>query len=146
MYSEIEKYLITGQLEELLKYYQECFLKLHQYEMDFKKGVIQSGFRTDQVMKELAGIYSMLNIVVAIVDTWKTTQENTQYNLLRIEKENNKEKVISSLIEKEASEFVNDIRRVRNIFEAYRDSCDRLISICQSSLKAEMSERRLPHA
>ena len=43
---------------------------------------------------------------------------------------------MSAPVEREASDYVSNYRRVRNILQGYLDVCDKAISTCQSLLKS----------
>jgi len=145
IYKDIEKYFKDEKgLEQLLLKYKEVFEKINYYEGLFKDGILSTPNETDDAMKQLGSIYSTLNVVATIADTQKKNIEDKYFVDLRNKKIKKKkgDKVIAAVLDKESSVHVALYRRVRNIFQAYRDSCDRLISICQSSLKSLDKEQK----
>ena len=144
IYSRIEKYFKEDKLEELLKECSESFEKIEYYSHSLRNKIIDNLSETDLAMKELTGIYMYLNVVCMIAETEKINRESLYYYERKLELENEGiKKVVGSQIEREASNHVKNYRRVRNIFEAYKNSCDRAISVCQSSLKTWEREKGL---
>lgn len=143
-YKEIEDLMQSdATLEHLLINYKDSFERIDYYQDLFKNGAIQSLEETDSAMKELAGYYMSLNAVVVLVDTFKMKLEDQYYFSKRVDATNMGEKFVHSYIEKEASLHVSNYRRVRNIFQFYRDNCDKAILVCQSSLKSLDKEKYL---
>lgn len=139
-----EKLLREGKLTELREKYQECFDRIHEYEVMFREGVIQSAVQTDEALKELGAIFSSLNVVAYLCDVFVKNIETSEFNRLKIgaSAAGKITTITSDLLKKQASESVNEYRITAAIFCGYRDSCDRLVSICQSSLKFEEKERK----
>jgi hypothetical protein len=123
-------------LEVLLKQYKESFDRIHYYQELFKNGAISTPNATDSAMKELLGIYMSLNGVITMIDTVKGKLEDVYYVNKKNEIESIGSKFVSSSIKEEVSMHVSLYRRVRNIFQFYRDNCDKAILVCQSSLKS----------
>ena len=86
-----------------------------------------------------------LNVIATLAETEKKNRESKYFETKRLEKEANNEKVSAALLSQEASNHVAMYRRIRNIFQAYRNSCSMAISVCQSSLKSFEREKSLPH-
>lgn len=142
--NENEKLLKEGKLAELRDKYKECFDRIHEYEAMFREGVIQSAVQTDEALKELGAIFSSLNVVAYLCDVYVKNITDSEFNRLKIGAlaTGKLTTVNFELLKKEASESVNEYRITAAIFCGYRDSCDRLVSICQSSLKFEEKERK----
>ena len=85
----------------------------------------------------LAGVFSNLTTVLSVAMTEKKNREIREYNRIRIEAENVEKKITSAIIEQQASVFVADYRRIRNIIEGYVNGCEKQISALQSTLKNE---------
>jgi|WetSurSiteA1Bulk_404760.scaffolds.fasta_scaffold00683_15 hypothetical protein len=132
-------------LPELLEQYQEVFDVILYWESCLKNDAVDTPSETDKAMKQLASVYSTLNVVARIAETYKINAESKYYNVKRMELENEGHKTVAASLENEATEHVSDYRRIRNIFEGYRDSCDRLISVLQSSLKSAEREKGFAH-
>ncbi len=140
--SQIEKYFESNEsMLKLLKDYESAFEKVVYYQNLFKDNVISTPVDTDTAMKILGGLYSSLNSVTVAADTEKKNKEAQLYNEIVINLGKTQDKIINAVIEKEVSEKVQPIRRIRNIFQTYRDNCDKLIFICQSSLKFSEREK-----
>jgi len=142
-FKEIEKMFENEeQLGKLLQSYSEVFDKIDYYQDLFQNGAIDTPGETDKIMKELTGIFMSISIIATIADSEKTNRESRKYNTLRIEASNRGEKPVVAQLDREASAFVAPYRKIRNIFQAYRDVCDRAISVCQSSLRFMDKEKR----
>jgi hypothetical protein len=143
LYEKIETYLETHEgMTKLLEEFKEAFERIEFVSDLFKEGNVNTHQLTDQIMKELGGWYSSLNVVVMLSETKKKNHEACYFNSVRNQMENvGKKKVIAAVIDREVSESASSIRRIRNIFQSYRDNCDRLMSVCQSSLKALEREK-----
>ena len=139
---EIEEYFEKKNLDGLLTKYGECFERLDHFTNAFKTGSIDNSLMTDMTLKELGAIFSSLNIVAQLSEYYFELAEATEITNLRIHLESNKEKVVASLLEKQAELTVTDYKRICVIFQTFRDNCDKLISICQSSLKSGDQERK----
>jgi len=122
-------------MEDFLKKYLEIFNRIEAIGDMFRRGEVDNPIETDRVMKELAGLQANLNLVAVIADTVKQQQEAKLFLERKMELKDLGEKVITTQIEKEIAGDVHLYRRFRNIFQAYRDTCGRLISVCQSSLR-----------
>lgn len=140
---EIEFHFKNGNLEELLEKYDEVFDRVVYYEGCFRNEAIETPHDIALAMNEITALYSSLNIVSKIADAYKINLEDKYYNNRRIEIEKEGKKSVAGNLEKESSLHVSDYRRVRNIFEAYRDSCDKMIFVLQSSLKSTEREKGL---
>ena len=134
-YREIEDLIEANKIEELLQSYNEIFTVVHYYEQLLMASIISTPNETDNTMKKLGACYSSLNRAYMMLDTLKQKKESEIFLTKKIELEKENKKIVAAVVEREVSAEVNVYRRVRNIFFAYKESCDRIISICQSSLK-----------
>jgi hypothetical protein len=98
-----------------------------------------------KALNELTGVYLSLKPIVAIAETEKSNREIREYDRLRIEIENANGKFTSASVEKQASAYVGNYRRVRNIVQAYLDGAEKAISTLQSLLKYMGEELKLNH-
>lgn len=135
---DIEYYFKEGKLGEVFEPFREPFDRIVFYEDSLKNGVVDTPDEIYQAIKELVAIFSLLNVTAKIAETYKTNTEVKYYNTRKIElqKEAKAERITSAFLDKEASYHVTEYRRVANIFAAYRDSCDRIVSVLQSCLKS----------
>jgi len=129
----------------LLEAHLELFNLIEKFALEFRLGKINNPEATDVAMKELNGAYMTLNIIVGIAEEQKKTREDILFNQLYQSNQTLGLKAIVSNLEKQASEKVSTYRRIHNIFRAYRDSCDKAISVCQSSLKGVIREGTFHH-
>lgn len=145
-YQEIQKCFQDEKgMQSLLQKYQSVFDSVEDYRERFCSGVIDSPSETDSAMKTLTGLFISLNLVAAVADTVKRNAELQFFMTKKMELEGDGSKIVVASIEKEASSNVSTLRRIRNIFVAYRDSCEKAISICQTSLKSWDRERTVKH-
>ena len=100
-----------------------------------RQGITTNPEEALNALSELTGIYMSLKAVLAIAETEKKNREIRRYNEIKKEIENAGTKFVSVSADKEASSYVASYRRLRNIIQAYTDSCEKAISILQSLLK-----------
>jgi len=141
-YKEINKMIFEDRLQELLAAYQEVFDKIEYHASNMREGLLDTQDEVDKVMKELAGLYMSLTLVASITETAKEVKEVVQYNKLKMEKVGMGMKIVSSQLEKEANQDVIEIKKVKTVFQAYREMCNTAITVCQSSLKNIDKERK----
>ena len=133
---EIEKIFESEEtLSKVLDLVTEEFERI-----DYHSGLMRQGITTNSeealnALSELTGIYMSLKAVLAIAETEKKNREIRKYNEIKKEIENTGTKFVSASAEKEASSSVANYRRLRNIIQAYTDSCEKAISILQSITK-----------
>ena len=130
-------------LTQLINKYQESFDRVNHYSDLFRNGAIYDPEETDKAMKDLTGIFMSLSIVATMAETEKMNREVRFYNQAKMKVENEGGKAVVAQLDRQSSAHVASWRKVRNIFQAYRDVCDRVISVCQSSLKSLEKEKRL---
>lgn len=135
-YIEIESYFEDEKkCEELLKEYEIQFTEVDMIAEKLINGDVETEQEIKETLMKLTGLYMTLNIVAEIADTAKVSEEGRS-NFARVkEYEDQGKKPIQTQIDKQVSADVQFLRRVRNIFAAYRDSADKAIGSCQSRLK-----------
>jgi hypothetical protein len=137
LYSEIEDYLRTEKFEELLTQYSQEFTKIEQYSSLLKNGIFDNGKECSKALNELTALYIALKPVVSVADTFKMHEELKYYinKKEEIAKAEGEKKFVSAVVEREASLYVSNYRRVRNIFESYLEAVTQAIQSLQSILK-----------
>jgi len=142
---EIEnKFKSETTLEEVLNLCNTEFERVDYYANTvLKSNLSDNPEEVIKALNELTGIYMTLKPIVAISVSEKSNREIRQYNVLRIELENAGGKFTSASVEKQASEFVGNYRRIRNIVTAYLESAEKAISTLQSILKYLITERNI---
>ena len=135
----IKKYLKdnTKSLLNLVKKYKGVFDKIEEYR---KKLLVVDTNNLPEIKKillTLTGYYMSLCNVVKKLQTLKRNKESAYFHQRKIEIENEGKKFTSAPIEKEASLYVAEERRVRNIFEGYLDACLEGMRTCRSFLNSK---------
>ena len=92
-------------------------------------------------LNELSGAYTNLHTISALAESFKKNREDRRYGELKTEIENAGNKFVSASADREASAYVADYRRVRNIIASYVDSAALNINTLQSELKKLTSEQ-----
>jgi len=125
-------------LNEVLEYLKEDFSKVDYWSGVRKANLTDNPEEITQALNELSGCYSNLRTVLGIADTELTNREVRQYNVLKMEIENNQQRFTSQLdsaTKKESSDYVHSYRRIYNLIKGYVESCDKHINTLQSILK-----------
>jgi hypothetical protein len=133
--SQIKKYFETEEgLAELLVLLDEKFEVLNNYSEQLQGNVMTQVHEFVTAKEQVAGIKMFLNTIYSESITWKKTKEQQKYMELKVAIENKapvidekgkptKEKFSSAPTEIEASVSVAAWRRIRNLLEAYINSC-----------------------
>jgi len=134
-YKEIEsRFDSEATIDTLLMDYEDKFNMIEDDGQKLSRGAFCPA-DIEEVLKRQTGIYMVLNIVTEIADAMKKKEEG----ILNYEKvqacQKDEKKVVQAQIDKQVSHDVQHIRRVRNLFAAYRNSSDKCILSCQSILK-----------
>ena len=131
----VEKYFRKKEtLEEILK-----VCKLHLDKIDHYSKILR--LRPDNVgdleniMIKLVGEQGFLEPILGLAITYKKNEEEKTYMGIKIKIENEGGKFSSAPTEREASAYVAEWRRIRNILQAYVDVCKASISAIQTRLK-----------
>lgn len=131
----VEKYFRKKEnLEEILK-----VCRLHLNKIDHYSKILR--LRPDNVgdleniMIKLVGEQGFLEPILGLAITYKKNEEEKTYMGIKIKIENEGRKFSSAPTEREASAYVAEWRRIRNILQAYVDVCKASISAIQTRLK-----------
>lgn len=135
-YTQIENYFSNEKkCEELLSEYETLFMEVDMIAEKLANGEVENDQDIKEALAKTTGLYMQLNIVTEIANTTKFKEEG-RLNFVKVkELEDEGKKVVQAQLDKQISHEVQYLRRVRNIFKAYRDSADKAIGSCQSRLK-----------
>ena len=135
-YKEIETYFLSQEgSEELLEVYAPQFNQVQEIADKLISGQIITQEEIEQNLDKLTGLYMTLNIVSELAETAKK-QEEGRKNFERVkEAEKEGKKPVQNAIDKLVFGDVQYLRRVRNIFQAYRGSAEKGMGSAQSRLK-----------
>jgi hypothetical protein len=151
---EVENYFEGKKLNELLQACLETFNGIDEISSKLKSGIITTPHEARENLQVLCGSYGFLNTVYKIAITYKNNNEVRKFNLIRNEYEKNPivdekgkmKSFVNATAEREASEFVSDYRRIRNIVQSYVEICTTNIGSIQSILKSFGTERTFNEA
>lgn len=136
-YTDIETYFLSTEgCQELLDLYSSQFNQVQEIADKLINGQVMTMEEIDKNLSEITGLYMTLNIVAGIAETAKKKEEGIK-NFARIKEfEDAKKKPIQNAIDKLVFGDVQYLRRVRNIFQAYRGSAEKGMGSAQSRLSA----------
>jgi len=141
---EIEKYFQQDDtLNKVLEALSEDIDKIDYWAGLMKQGITVNPEEAKNALNDLTGRFMSLKTALSIAETEKKNRETRAYNQIKIDTENEGKKFVSASAEKEASGRVADYRRIRNIIQAYVDSCEKALSTLQSLLKYMGEEIKL---
>jgi len=141
---EIEKHFQSEEtLDKVLEALTEDIEKVDYWANVMKQGLTINPEEAKEALNDLTGRFMSLKTVLSIAESEKKNRETRAYNNIRIEKENESKKFVSASADKEASGRIANYRRIRNIIQAYVDSCEKAISTMQSLLKHMSEEMKL---
>lgn len=135
-YKSIEAYFLSEEsVAELLELYSTQFNQVQEIADKLIGGQIMTQEEIEENLDKLTGLYMSLNIVSEIAETAKKDEEGKR-NFSRIQEfEAKKKKPVQNAIDKLVFGDVQYLRRVRNLFQAYRGSADKGMGSAQSRLK-----------
>jgi hypothetical protein len=129
----------------MLEKYKDTFERLTAIEHEFANGCYIVPHDINKIMLELAGHFTYLN-------SQKTDLELEKFKKsisIREEIQNNYamtgSKIAKNQLEQEIDSKMIDLVADIMILEGKLANCDKLISVCQSSLKSIMREGRMPY-
>jgi len=133
--TKYEKYFKNEkELDKVLKTCEPYFSKIESYHAKMRN-YKDSLTILNQIMIRLQGIRGYLEPILAEAISSKLNKEVIYYNKLKAEVENNNQKFVNAVAEKEASAKVANYRRIRNILQAYVELCKSAISAIQTTLR-----------
>jgi len=121
LYYEIEKYFETGTTEALLEKYEKIFLNINAIEEKLSTHKITTANDIKDNLNEITVLENECLGVFIIADTFKTGEETRLKHEIIKRQISAKTKVNVSQAKEEASGQVQYLRRVRNLFQMYKD-------------------------
>lgn len=128
---------------EVLTGCQCYFDKIEEISGLFATGGAENQVECRKILNECTSIYLALNPLLALAETEKSNREVIYYSQQKQAIEKKGEKFVATAMDKEASSYVANYRRIRNILEGYVDTLKVAISTCQSNLKSLGEESRM---
>ena len=110
-----------------------------------KTSLSEMGDNPEQIKKalnQLSIAFANLRIVLGVAETEYRNREVRYYQEKKMLAEEGGIKFVSGQAEKEASAFVAEYRRIRNLVQAYKESADKRIITLQSILKDILREQK----
>lgn len=139
---EIERYFESPEnLNGVIDKFLESFERIGHFEDCLKNSTIDNPHLVKEALNELAAIYSVLNVVARVAEAYRINKELYFYHIKKMECDKLSIKYTEKQLESDSRLKVEAYRRISSIFEGYRDSCDKMISVLQSSLKSIERER-----
>lgn len=122
--------------DKVLKESKSLFKILDEIDKELYKSDDNPG---EEKLKEYArkagGVGSNLNKKLAKISAIKTNEQLNKYLQLKVNSSIEGTKFVSTVADKEASNWIKDLRLTRNVLESYVESAKTIISICRLHLK-----------
>ena len=142
IYNDIQKLLIEEDYEGILEYLTPDFLEINdQSERFLNVGQYSDPNGIREALAKSNSLFGRLKEASTIIDTLKKEKELIKYAEIKSNWEDGR--FVSATADKEASQFVQNERRIRNIIDAYISKTDKNISVCQTLLKYLTEEIKL---
>jgi len=122
-------------LEELINDYKDVFNLLDDISQQLLQGVVSTVDQYKEILNQATGAYGTLEPLYSSAVAHKENLELHYYVEKKKEMESKGEKIVAASLEKEASESVSQIRRIRNICEAYVSVAEKIIITAQTQMK-----------
>jgi hypothetical protein len=127
---------------KIIEEYQPTFKLIEEYAQEFRDGKVDNYHRTDYVMKTLGGIYSNLTLISFKINTELELRDASLFSDKKDEYGDlGMKNVKVSHLKREIKTNLKDFIKAKSVFDSYLEVCDKLIFICQSSLKVYDRER-----
>jgi len=134
---EIEKLFKARKFDIILKDCEKYFEKIDNYAKLLRTHKITEPEEIKKVLTVLSGYQMTLEPILGLASAYEKTREENTYDELRIEATKNEQKFVDAVADRQASISAQEDRKVKNIFQSYRDSCKTGISSAQSILGYE---------
>jgi hypothetical protein len=122
-------------LEKLLADYNDVFNLLDDISQQLLQGVISTIDQYKEILNQATGAYGTLEPLHSMSIAYKENSELHYFVEKKRELESKGEKLTVASVDKEASESVAQIRRIRNILEAYVSVSEKIIITAQTQMK-----------
>ena len=130
-----EYFVDTIGLEKLLTDYKEVFDLLDDISQQLLQGIIATVDQYKEILNQATGAYGTLEPLYSMSIAYKENSELHYFVEKKRELESKGEKLTVASVDKEASESVSQIRRIRNILEAYVSVSEKIIITAQTQMK-----------
>lgn len=131
---EVEQSLKKNGITEIKKYVYQIFKILDNVHYKLVSRQIIVAETVDENLDIVTGYRGYLNPILASLVSYKTGEENIKY-VAEMEKSNkDKIKFVAAIGARVASHYVQEIRTIRNITEAYVKQADKDIEVFRSKL------------
>lgn len=122
-------------LEKLLLDYKDVFSLLDDISQQLLQGIISTIDQYKEILNQATGAYGTLEPLYSMSVAYKENSELHYFVEKKRELESKGEKLTVASVDKEASESVGQIRRIRNILEAYVSVSEKIIITAQTQMK-----------
>jgi len=130
-----EYFVDTVGLEKLLVDYKDIFDLLDDISQQLLQGIIATVDQYKEILNQATGAYGTLEPLYSLAIAYKENSELHYFVEKKRELESKGEKLTVAAVDKEASESVGQIRRIRNILEAYVSVSEKIIITAQTQMK-----------
>jgi len=131
-------------LIKLLTDFQDIFTLLDEISGQLLQGFYSTSEDYKKILNQATGIYGSLEPLYSLAIATKENAELKYYVEKKRELENKGEKIVAASLDKESSESVAEIRRIRNILEGYVNVAEKIIITAQTQLKQLGQEKFKP--
>ena len=131
-------------LIKLLTDFQDIFTLLDEISGQLLQGFYSTSEDYKKILNQATGIYGSLEPLYSLAIATKENAELKYYVEKKRELENKGEKIVAASLDKESSESVVEIRRIRNILEGYVNVAEKIIITAQTQLKQLGQEKFKP--
>ncbi len=111
-------------LEKLLKEYSDLFERIESTGHQLRDGTIDTPHEIVELMVEFGGMYVSLQMATLLTEGQFAYKKDIVADNKRLK-----------LHGEHDTKMLHYYRRVHKILKAYRDSCDKIITICQSKIR-----------
>lgn len=141
-YTEIDKYFETNNsCLEILVQCVPIFDRIKEIGANLRERKYNNPKDISDLLQELCGMIMFLKPIYGVAESAKTENEDRYYNNKKNEIEKEGGKIVSAVLDREASASVAYYRRVRNVVESYISSSEICIISSQCLLKGQQQER-----
>lgn len=127
-------------LTKLLNDCKEIFDLLDEISSQLLQGIVSTANDYITILNQATGAYGRLETLYSLSIAHKENTELRNYVEKKRDMESKGEKIVAASLDKEASESVASIRRVRNILEGYVSVSEKIIVTAQTQLKQLASD------
>ena len=129
----------------MLEQYKETFDRITTIEHEFANGCREHPNAISAIMLELAGHYTFLNSQKTELEVAKFREAIKIRNELSVEYSLSGQKMVKTQLEQMIDSKLESLVSQIMTLEGKLQNVDKLISVCQSSLKSIDREKRMPY-